>query len=165
MVFGPFEEGHVFHIERSATYAAIQEGIKIGEFLLIRHRGSSPSLVFVVEAKSSSPRPENYKNFATFIDEIRDKLANALALAFASCLQRHATTATELPEPFKKLNLANSQFRLVLVINGHRKEWLPPLNEALVSALRSVSQIWALGPNSVAVINDEVARRQGLVEA
>jgi hypothetical protein len=163
MTFGPYPDGHCFYVEKSATYAAIQEGVQMGEFLLLRREEGKVPSVFVIEAKSSTPRPEIQPRFDEFIAEIREKLTNALGLGLASCLRRHAAAAAELPEPFQHLDLAASSFRLVLIINGHKKEWLPPLQEALAKALHSTSQTWALGANAVAVINEEGARRFGLI--
>jgi hypothetical protein len=163
MTFGPYPDGHCFYIEKSTTYAAVQEGVQMGEFLLLRREeGKAPS-IFIIEAKSSTPRPETQPNFDGFIAEIREKLTNALGLGLASCLRRHATAAAELPEPFRNLDLAICNFRLVLVINGHKKEWLPPLQNALARALHSTSQTWALGANAIAVINEEGARQYGLI--
>jgi hypothetical protein len=74
MTFGPYSDGHCFHIEKSATYLKVQQGVQMAEFLLIRLDNGKPSAVWVVEAKSSTPRPETQPNFDDFIEEIRDKL-------------------------------------------------------------------------------------------
>lgn len=47
----------------------------MAEFLLLRQQQSGPT-VWVVEAKSSSPRPETQPDFTAFIDEIRRKLTH-----------------------------------------------------------------------------------------
>jgi len=119
----------------------------------------------VVEAKSSSPRPETNPNFEDFIDEIREKLTNALSLGLAACLKRHKGTYAELPQPFKNLDLSSVDFRLILVINGHKETWLPPLQEALSKALLSTVKTWALSATAVAVINEELAKSSGLILA
>lgn len=137
----------------------------MAEFLLLRFRNGHPPNVWVVEAKSSTPRPETQPNFDEFIHEIRNKLTNALSLGLAACLRRHEDADAELSEPFKTLDLSVASFRLVLVINGHEKRWLPPLQEALSKALQSTVKIWALPPTAVAVINDGQARSRGLIRA
>jgi hypothetical protein len=68
MTFGLYPEGHCFHIEKSQTYQDIQEGVKIAELLLL-HPPNSPK-VWIIEAKSSSPRPETQPGFDDFIEEI-----------------------------------------------------------------------------------------------
>jgi hypothetical protein len=118
----------------------------------------------VIEAKSSAPQPAPPARFDEFIGEIRNKLVNALSLGIAACLARHPAAQAELPDRFRALDLGTSGFRLVLVINGFQKAWLPPLQDALSKALASTRKLWALGPNAVAVLNDVGAREHGLLD-
>jgi len=135
----------------------------MAEFLWLRQSRGQDGLVWIVEAKSSSPRSETQPNFEAFIEEVRQKLTNALMLCFAACLNRHKDAEGELPAGFKNLNLSVVQFRMVLVIRGHRDSWLPPLQDALTMAFRAIVKIWALSPPAVAVINDQMARKHGLI--
>ena len=164
MTFGPFPDGSCFPIEQSASYKAIESGVKMAEFLLLRQTGDNSPVIWVVEAKSSTPKPQTQPDFNGFIEEIRHKLSNALNLGLAACLGRHPTAWAELSDSFKSLDLGSVSFRLVLVINGHRDEWLPPLNDALTSALLPVVKTWALPPTAVTVINDDLARYHGLIQ-
>jgi len=165
MTFGPFPEGHLFYIEKSAIYQKVQQGVQMAEFLLLRFKNGNRPIVWVVEAKSSTPRPETQPNFDAFIDEIREKLTNALSLGLSSCLKRHEDAEGELPDPFKALDLSVADFRLVLVIKGHKDEWLPPLQDALGKALHSTVKTWALPATAVAVLNDGMAQLHGLIRA
>ncbi|MCU0523229.1 MAG: hypothetical protein MUF72_00210 [Elainella sp. Prado103] len=162
MIFGPYPEGSCFYIERCETYQSIQDGVKIAEFLLLRHSQNDPT-VWIVEAKSSTPRPETQPNFDNFIAEIREKLVNALTLSVATCLKRHSTCG-ELPNSFQMLDLKTTKFRLILVVNGHQTDWLPPLQDALKQALQPMVKTWNLSPTSVVVLNDVLARSQGLIQ-
>lgn len=162
MTFGPYPAGQCFYIEKSACYEKVQEGVQMAEFLLLKQQQQGPT-VWVVEAKSSSPRPETQPNFAEFIDEIRTKLTNGFLLAVAARLQRHPTAENELPDAFKTLDLKSRGFRFVLVINGHKQEWLEPLQSALVQALKPIVKTWALPATSVAVLNHELAQQHGLI--
>jgi len=162
MTFGDFSDDHFFHIEKSKTYKKVQDSVKIAEFLLIRSE-TIPAKVWIVEAKPSSPMPENQPRFDQFIEEIGEKLTNSLSLGIAACLKRHPDAATEPPEPFKLLDLSTTEFRFLLVVTGHKKEWLAPINEALAKALRSVVKVWALSPTAVALINEDGARKHGLI--
>lgn len=119
MTFGPYREGRCFYIEKSDTYANIQHGVPMAEFLLLHAINGKPPALWVVEAKSSTPRPETQPNFDNFITEIRDKLVNAFSLGWASCLKRHQQTEAEIPNGFKTLNLSQVDVKFVLVINGH----------------------------------------------
>jgi len=163
MTFGPYPEGHCFYIEKSGCYKAIREHVQMAEFLLLRANNGRTPVLWIVEAKSSTPRPENQPNFDNFIDEIREKLINACSLGWASCLRRHENAEAELPEAFKALDLSQTDVKFVLVIKGHQEAWLPPLQDALVIALRSTVKTWAFAPTSVAVINDALAQQYGLI--
>jgi len=121
MTFGPYPDGQCFYIEQSNTYADIQQGVKMAEFLLLRIDNGKPPVLWVVEAKSSTPRPETQPNFDEFIADIREKLVNAFSLGWASCLQRHQQAEAELPDPFKALDLSQTGVRFVLVINGYQE--------------------------------------------
>lgn len=162
MTFGPFQEDHCFWIEKSASYRAIQLGVPIAEFLWLRTRRSR-AVVWVVEARSSSPRPETQPRFDEYISEIKDKLVNALSLGLALHLGRHPGTSGELPAPFQQLDPGKTDFRLVLVIRRSEDDWLFPVQDALVQCLRPTVRAWGLGANAVAVINDEKARKVGLI--
>lgn len=162
MTFGPYPEGRCFYIEKSNCYAAIEKHVQIAEFLLLRTTNEKP-VIWVVEAKSSTPRPETQPDFDNFIAEIREKLINAFSLGWASCLKRHQHAEAELPEDFKTLNLSQVDIKFVLVIKGHQDEWLPSLQDALWIALRATVKTWAFAPTSVAVINDVLARQYGLI--
>lgn len=163
MAFGPYPEGHCFHIEKSKTYAGIQSNVKMAEFLWLRISNRKPPTLWVVEAKSSTPQHKTQPNFDEFIVEIREKLVNAFSLCWASCLERHPPAKAELPESFNNLNLRQCGVRFVLVINGHPESWLPPLQEALEKELHSTVKTWSLGPNSVVVLNEKGARHCGLI--
>ncbi len=163
MTFGPFPPGHCFYIEESEIYKRVQHGVQMAEFLLLRPSPDKPPTIWIIEAKSSTPRPETQPNFDTFIQEIRDKLTNALSLGLAACLNRHPNQGNDISEVFRELDLSATQFRLILVVNGHNAAWLPPLRDALVNALRTTTKLWALSPNAVVVINDEIARSYNLI--
>ena len=162
MTFGPYPEGWCFYIGKSNCYKAIQDHVKMAEFLLLRANKKIPDIL-VVEAKQSTPHPKKQPNFDIFIDEIRKKLINAFSLGWASCLKRHHQAEAELPEGFKTLNLSQVDVKFILVVKGHQEAWLPPLQEGLGKVLRSTVKCWAFTPNSVAVINDVLARKYGLI--
>lgn len=163
MTFGPYPEGHCFYIEKSRCYRRVQEGMQMAEFLLLRPSSKTGPAIWVVEAKSSSPRPMTQPNFSEFIDEIRTKLTHGFLLGLAIHLQRPPDADAEWPAPFKALDLKRSGFRFVLVIDGHKDEWLAPLQSALSLALKPLVSAWALPALSVAVLNDAMAKKHGLI--
>mgnify|MGYP001612030322 CR=1 FL=1 len=135
----------------------------MAEFLLLRTGNGRRPTLWIVEAKSSTPRPKTQPNFDNFIAEIREKLINAFSLGWASCLRRHPHAEAELPEAFKMLDLSQTDVKFVLVIKGHREAWLPPLHDALRIALRSTVKSWGFALTSVAVINDALAQKHDLI--
>lgn len=167
LTFGPFARDDCFELEKSEAYLRINRrsksstGIKVCEFALIHRAENRAPAIWLVEAKSSSPRPDNPEKLADFISDIQHKLSNALQLLVASYLDRHPEAATELPAGFRALSL-REEWRLVLVINGHQEAWLPPLQDALQGALHTLTRTFELGPRSVVVINETAARRYGL---
>ena len=163
MTFGPYPDGQCFHIEKSSTYADIQQGVKMAEFLLLRSDFKKPPVLWVVEAKSGTPRPETQPNFDAFITDIREKMINAFSLGWASCLKRQQQAKAELPEPFKELDLSRIGVRFVLVINGYKESWLAPIQEALKKALQPTAKTWRFGPTPVVVLNEVLAKKYGLI--
>lgn len=78
-------------------------------------------------------------------------------------LQRHDGAAAELPAGFHGIDLSKLDFRFVLVINGHREEWLAPLQEALALAMKPLIKAWAIDANAVIILNDQMAKKYGLI--
>ena len=78
MTFGPYPDGHCFYIEKCAVVDKINknarksEGVQIAEFLLLTLENELP-IIWVIEAKSSSPQPNNQIDFDGYIKEIREK--------------------------------------------------------------------------------------------
>jgi hypothetical protein len=161
MTFGPYPKGDYFYIEKSEIYKKIQYGVKIAEFLLLRSL-EQKSTVWIIEAKSSTPKSTNQPSFDDFIEEIREKFINTLTLSVAICLQRHLT-CEELPHSFQMLDLKETGFKLILVIKEAQEEWLPPFQDALKKSLHSTIRTWNLSPTCVVVLNETMARSKGLI--
>ena len=167
MTFGPYPDGYCFYIEQSETlkqlnkHAKKDEGVLIAELLLLRI-GNAKNTIWIIEAKSSSPKPDNAVKFDEYITEIKEKLTNSLILSVAMYLKRHSE---KLPTSFKSLDLGKTDFRLTLVIKNHQEAWLQPIQDALRIALSPLAKTWALSANSVIVINDAIAQEHGLISA
>ncbi|MFH1097692.1 MAG: hypothetical protein V1749_09375 [Candidatus Desantisbacteria bacterium] len=161
MIFGPFLDEHCFYIEKSSAYKKLQNGIQIAEFLLIQ---PDKNRLLIVEAKSSSPNPDNKESqnrFDYFIAEISGKLLNAFTLGLALCLERHVDNKNEISKCFKEITHDSVEIVLMLIINGYKEEWLVPLNEALQTKLYCTSKIW---PLKVCAINEKIAQEYRLIQ-
>jgi hypothetical protein len=167
IVFGPFPSEDCWDIEHSACYREINQGVKIAEFVRIEHRRNRVPLLWAVEAKTGGPNPVKQDDFDTFILKVCAKLTNTMMLAVATCLGRHPDYLYELPASFKVLDLANADFRLVLVIKGDPnpwpEEWLPPIKDALALKLQPLVNTWRLTPTAVMVFNEALAKQYGLI--
>lgn len=168
MTFGPFPVGHCYYIEKSQTLKEINkhvrkgEGIRIAEFLLLKNQNNR-TIVSIIEAKTSSPQPKSGNNYDGYINEIKEKLANSLALFISFYLQCHPTGNLELPEHFKHLEIAGLHFEMILVVKNSKEDWLIPIHDDLKKALKPTLNLWNLSPTAVKVFNEELARAQQLV--
>ncbi len=158
MVFGPYENDTVYHIEKSNLHNSICSGIKTVEFILY----SKPKTLWFIEAKSSSPRPDKNSNedFDIFIDDIVSKFIHSFNLFLAASLGRYQKY-NDIPMQFMSTKYNDISLKFILVIKGHKIEWLAPLNDALGKKLSYHNKIWE---SSIAVINDELAIKYKLVD-
>ena len=156
LIFGEYEEESLFRIEKSSLIGSLGEGIRTVEFIL-RYKDDE---ILLVEAKSSSPKPGNQEDFDSFIDEIQEKFVHSTELYFSLVLKRLDDKEGEMPDFFRTVDYAKAKIKLLLVINGHKIEWLPPIANALREKLIRHIKTWRL---EVAVINHEQAKSYGLL--
>ena len=162
MLFGPFEDENIFHIEKSKVYCSLGTHVKITEFLLLKQNEKQPH-VWLIEAKQSSPSPLSTIAWTDYISELKEKFQNAILLFIALYENRHSDAG--LSDNFTKIRLDNAQFRFVLVVHGHLLHWLPPLKDELTFKLLPLIKTLNLGPDPVIVLNDTLAFEQGLISA
>lgn len=158
MIFGDFEENKVFQIEKSTLQQKAGNGIKVVEFILI----SNENELSFIEAKSSSPRPvkDNYVRFNEFIKEISDKFIHSFNLYYSAIMKRNINY-TEINNRFFELDNKKLKFKFILVIKGHKTEWLMPLSDALKEKLSYHNTIWK---SQVIVMNDVLAEQYNLIK-
>jgi len=161
MKFGPFNTENVFYIEESRIYKKNDKSFKIAEFILLSEDSQE---IKIVEAKKSSPKPENTENFDSYLSDISEKLANTLNFYISLKIKRHPKGYDEMPVPLQNTDMGNLNFKLILVINGHPEAWLPPIKDALYQKLKSFCKIWNLSSDPVIVLNDKWARKFQLIE-
>lgn len=160
MKFGDFEEDKVFQIENSKLHKNVGNGIKVVEFILL----SKENELSFIEAKSSSPRPteDNSIRFTEFINEISEKFIHSFNLYYSAILRRVTDDeGAEINSRFKELDNRKIKFKFILVIKGHKVEWLMPLSDALKKNLAYHNTIWK---SQVVVLNDEQAKEYRLIK-
>lgn len=159
MIFGEFEDNKVFQIEKSRLQQKVGNGIKVVEFIFI----SNENELSFVEAKSSSPRPvkDNIIRFNEFIDEISDKFIHSFNLYYSAIMKRNENY-TEIDTSFFELDNTKIKFKFILVIRGHKIEWLMPLSDALKEKLSYHNTIWK---SQVVVMNDMLAKQYNLIKS
>jgi hypothetical protein len=163
LIFGPFDACDLLWLERSPAYLGLpsSHGVKIAEFAWAKMSGSR-RMTYVVEAQKSFPRPENSK---AAIQELKEKFANALALIAALKAGLHAAHATALPTSFQSTSMADLAHQLVLVIPDIPSEQCEGVRVLLARGLRSITSLWDLDDPAIAVMNRQIAIRQGLIHA
>ena len=168
MNFGPFDENDVCQIEKTALYEKIKDNVQIAEFILKQNK----KLIFI-EAKSSSPKQlqtsatinKGAKDVVVeypspYILEIYNKLNNALNLLLSTNLKCAIDENNEILDFVDLTDFGGYKIKFYLVINGHKKEWLTEVQDALQKQLLPQMKIWNI---DVKVINDEIAKQYKLI--
>ena len=156
MIFGNYEQPCLYRIENSKLHKELGDGIKSVEFILLRDANK----IFFIEAKSSSPKAEtNAVRYHEFIDEIADKFIHSFNM-FSAWKVGRLDDAGEAGDKLQAVRMKDISTIFILVIRGHRREWLLPLQEELNRKLRCQRSIWK---SRVIVMNDEIAKQYHLI--
>jgi len=115
------------------------------------------SILSFIEAKSSSPKTDNEERFNEFIKEISDKFLHSFELWLSIVTKRRNE---DISENLRKIDMQIIKFKFILVINGHKEEWLVPIMYALKKVLKSYRKIWG---TEVIVLNENGAKRWNLI--
>ncbi len=159
MRFGPFLSEDLFHIEMSRAYAALGNGFSSVEFVCMK-QGVEKKYLYFIEAKSSSPNPENGEaRFREWIDEVSQKFKDSLQLFIAAELGIQSDDG--IGQHILEAELAECGIKCIVVLSQHKKEWLPPIRDALTWQLRKMLRIWKA---EVIALNRDMARSYGLVQ-
>lgn len=155
----PFDNQNAYRIEQ-ANIVQEKRDIKVCEyFALINER------MLLIEAKSSSPRPENKIKFDEFIDEISQKFIDTLLLFNALSIGRHGEAErNNLPTNIQQIPLANVQYAMYLIVHGNEIEWMEPILAALKLKLKHCLKSWNIQDINVYAINHETAKTKGLIK-
>lgn len=165
MSFPIVDESLFFYIEKSNLYKSIQEGVKVGEFIIL-----DDHFCYIIEAKTSSPNPNNKENhndlkFDQFVEEIKEKFVNTISVFIANRLKRHGEIFyNEMPNPFQTIELDALNFKLILIIKNHKLDWLTPVNDELKKKIKGFLKSWNIKDHHLKVLNEELARENGFIK-
>ena len=116
----------------------------------------------LVEAKSSTPNPQNKDKFENYVASVKEKFVNTLSLTLACCLHRYDQYENVLPSGFNNLDLSTVNVKFVLVTKEWSDDWLQKLHNVFVKEMSGIAKIWNL-PSLVAVLNDKLAKQKNLI--
>ncbi|HUW39985.1 MAG TPA: hypothetical protein VMV90_03175 [Rectinemataceae bacterium] len=164
MVFVRSRDGF-FNVEKSATMGSIGDGVKICEFFSRIERNGKPKL-FLVEAKSSSPKPASSggkpDRWEDYSAGIYEKFINALLIYLGLKTGRKYAVRSELPSAIAEDELGSLAILPCLVLRDHPVEALPPVQDELRMRLDHVVKSFRL--EQPIAINRDMAISYGLVE-
>ena len=120
------------------------------------------NVLFFIEAKSSIPKPESTSDYEAFWQEILEKFENALLLELMGCLRRNQQVYNELADNHKNIDWETIDIHLRLVIKPVPKKHLPPITDTFRARFKKVLKLWAINPNNLFVINEELAIQEKL---
>ncbi len=150
-----FDENDIFYIERSDRFNRIN-GAKPCE-CVVQHNGK----VFLIEAKNSTPQPQNEEQFVTFVGEIAQKFTDSYTYYNAAHQKRQQSDL--LPRNLQSVPLARQNYEFCLIINGHQREWLPPVLDQLKVMMKKTLKLWGINDSCVKVVNEQGAFNMGLI--
>ncbi len=158
VIFGNFAQDDCYQIEHSQGHKSLGEGFKMVEFTYLSNKK-----LYVVEAKSSIPRPTTQPDYDKYWDEIFEKFENALTLQMMAFVKRNQSAEAELPQNHKRINWQQTSLELRLVIPTVPTQHLAPITHKFRKHLYKLRKLWSISDTHMFVINEEKARLEGLL--
>lgn len=151
-----FEDDNFFYIENDPL---IKDVHKTCEFVVLINERAA-----LIEAKSSSPHPQNHDKFDEWMDEVKSKFTQALEMFVGIREKKFGDEAYErLPRRMKEVDIKGNNYAIYLIVHGHRMDWIDGLQDALKEALREVLAKWHIPDSNVKAVNHEVAKELKLI--
>ncbi|MEM7129400.1 MAG: hypothetical protein AAF702_23915 [Chloroflexota bacterium] len=157
------ESGLRFTLEQNKTFLPEQEpfykslsakvSIKICDIVYLNPTNE----LLLIELKSSSPRESQ-----EFVQEIKQKFVDTLLLYIGTVFNRKNTPSASLPPTLNEPSSLQKKIRLVLIVKGHKRAWLPPLHDSLRKECRALEKLFSL--EETQVYNQQLASQKlGLI--
>ena len=155
-----FNDEDVFRIEEDELVRAA-EGMKACECVVLISEN-----VALIEAKSSTPRLDNEVKFQIFISDIRQKFADSLRIfSDIKSKAKGEEAFLRLPVNLQNTQVPTNAYKILLIIHGHKLEWLPGLIDALRKEMKDVVTEWNLRDSNVKVFNEDTALENHIIVA
>jgi len=97
----------------------------------------------------------------SFINDIMMKFRDAMSL-YNAVLLRHKNEP--VGQNLRRINLKTATYQMILIIYGHKEEWLPPVLDALKSKVRHILKVWGVKDTSVMVLNEKYAMNRSIIK-
>lgn len=155
-----FSDEDVFCIEKDPLVVDTS-GIKACECVVLIN-----SNIALIEAKASTPHPRNVEDYSSFFEDIRQKFSDSICM-FNGMKNYEYGEEVRLRIPANLLNYAAgaSEYRIFLIVHGHRLDWLGGLQDTLRETLRDVVKKWNMKDSNVKAFNEEIALENHLIVA
>ena len=153
-----FSDDSVFMIESDPVVTQAQ-GVKTCECIVLINEH-----VALIEAKSSSPRPENKENFDVWIEGIKDKFSDSLSMFNKIKGKEFGETAyNRIPIKLREMSIVPDHYVIYLIVHDNKLEWMIGIQNALREAMRDVIDQWNLQDSNIKAINDVTAKEMHLI--
>ncbi len=157
------QPGNYFKIESCPTMQTLN--VKTCDFVIARKSGVQ-TRVFIIEAKSSAPKPaENDASqkepWEKFLQNIYEKMINTLLVFIGLKVGRHYSQLSDLPNTLAKTALSDLLITPCLVLKEHPEHALFQVSDALKIKMQPIVKSFVL--EQPIVINADMAMKKGLV--
>lgn len=147
-----FPEDDCFKIEEDDLVRG-RQGVKACECVVYL----SGDVAFI-EAKSSTPRPNNLQKLEEFLAAIVEKFQSSLEIYTGIKNGVYGEeTMSRLPKNLRNESQSFDHYRIYLIVYGHKLEWLPGLSDTVKDRLREVIASYAIKDSQIKVLNEELA--------
>lgn len=155
-----FADEDVFRIEKDEA-VTITEGKEACECVV----WIQPNVVWI-EAKASSPKPQNGEKMDGFIEKICKKFTDSMSLFDDLRNKRFGEEAFgRLPQHLQGTLPDGEHYLICLIIHGHRLDWLSGLQDMFRDAMYQLVKEKGVKDSNIRVYNEETALSTNLIVA
>ena len=127
------------------------------------HAIALAALINLVQSHGSILSPIIKNDLDIYIGDICAKMINGLSLFFSARAGRQPGQDCEWPEDFMNVETGRLKVRILLIVKTAEERWLTDLQASLQKDMKPAIGTWALGPDSIVVLNEEGARQKDFV--